>query len=197
MQLSYGLMPTSTPHHIKTHNSLSVHLVQWKWTCRDAGGSSRPLHWSDVETVAEGETYNQERALPKPISYRIQSEGLTKSSHLQSEGLTKLPHLHYTHNGLTRVPDPSALWKSLPQSEGLTKILKHQSKHTIISPPLPVFSWGDDTPSNDRALPNPRQSYPNWPTEKTKNKLPSLQELPYHNSNRLKRKKLCLFVCCR
>lgn len=66
------------------------------------------------------------------------------------------------------------------------------------TPPISVFTKDDNIPSNNRALPNPHQSYQNWPTEKEKQKnkkpqrtgLPSLQELSYHNPNQLMRNKM-------
>lgn len=81
------------PHFIPPHNSLLFHLEWWKWTSRDPGGSSWLLHWTDVVMIPEGKTLrSKKRALPKPISYSM-----------KSEGLTKLPH-------------SCALWQSLHQS---------------------------------------------------------------------------------
>lgn len=125
--MSKELSSTRTlPHfqpHVHSHLIPLYHTtVLWSIlydgrTWQDSGGSSWLLHWPDVVMIPEGKTFkSKKRALPKPITYSIQSEGLTKSSHIHSEGLTKLPHSYYTVGCLTRVPHSWALWRSLPQS---------------------------------------------------------------------------------
>lgn len=74
------------------------------------------------------------------------------------------------------------------------------------TPPTSVFTKDDNIPSNDRALPNPHQSYQTDQLKKStkknktkkqkkqnkKNGAASLQELPYHNPKQLMRLETCL-----
>lgn len=119
------------------------------------------LVWSSDGPWGENWT-SKSRALPKPISNHSPRALPNPQIHI----LRALP------NSLTRTIQRSyhalslkGLLKSLPHSEGLTKLPQHQHTHTITRPlsgalPAPplLAHLGWDHSSNDRALPNPHQS---------------------------------------
>ncbi len=123
---TFRLQPT--PHPIIPHYSLMELSCMMEGAWRDPSSLSWLPHWSDVEMIPEEITFkSMKRALPKPTSHSMQSEGLTKSSHIQSEGLTKLPHSYYSVDGLNIYPF-NGPYESL--SPSLTKIPQHQNTHT-------------------------------------------------------------------
>lgn len=120
---TFRLCPT--PHASIPHNSLPIHLVWWK----DLTRSRRPILTVTLVWCGdgpEGQTLtSKKRALPKPISHSI-----------QSEGLTKLPHSYCTVDGLTTICHCWASKSLCPSLKAFSKYVHTRilSHHLYLGP---------------------------------------------------------------